>query len=118
MEIVLGGADLHTARESVKCRCGEDTDVLDTRLAGLNCVRRRRVCRGCGRRFTTWETTRVPSQMRYIAKNRAAETERIQKWRTAHPEKMARIRLREAARKEAAATGRPVNEIYQEWGCA
>lgn len=102
----------------MKCRCGSETEVVNTRLAGLNTVRRRRECVGCGRRFTTWETTRVPSQMRYAAKNRAAETERIRKWREAHPEKVARIRRREEARKEASATGRPVSEIYKEWGCS
>lgn len=38
----------------LKCSCGYDTDVIDSRVYN-NVVRRRRVCKHCKERFTTRE---------------------------------------------------------------
>jgi len=40
-------------------RCGGASEVKDSRpssIGGSSAVRRRRMCRGCGARWTTWET--------------------------------------------------------------
>lgn len=92
--------------------------VVDKRNKPNGEVHRRRQCDDCGRRFTTYECTCRPSQRRYAARNREAETARVRRWREENPEKVQRIRLREAARKEAKATGRPVKELYERFGCA
>lgn len=39
-----------------ECPCGGFIETLDTRLRGT-ATARRRVCRGCGERFTTYEIT-------------------------------------------------------------
>jgi hypothetical protein len=79
----------------MKCRCGGDTFVTDSRAGELNSIRRRRECETCAKRFTTWETAYAPHQKRWAAKNGAAA---IKKWREANPEKAAAIRLREKMR--------------------
>ena len=38
------------------CDCGGDTEVKDSRLTGNNTTRRRRRCKVCNERFTTYET--------------------------------------------------------------
>lgn len=39
-------------------RCGDDTRVSDSRPTAQGfSIRRRRICKGCGSRFTTFETT-------------------------------------------------------------
>jgi hypothetical protein len=44
-------------RHSIRCpRCDDATDVVDSRSIKHNAVRRRRRCRACGERFTTYET--------------------------------------------------------------
>jgi transcriptional regulator NrdR family protein len=65
--------------------------VVDKRN-GDGYVRRRRQCDDCGERFTSFETTWAPHQMRWAKKNGAAH---VAKWRAANPEKAAEIRLRE-----------------------
>jgi len=96
----------------MKCSsCGEETNVLDSRLTPDNFVRRRRVCTGCGRRTTTWESTRRPDtrdRSEYFAARYAAKT----------PEQKRRARLRRQARDEARTTGEPVETIYARWGVA
>ena len=74
----------------MKCRCGADTSVVDSRVVPDG-MRRRRQCEGCGKRFTTWETTYAPHQKRWAAANGAAA---VRKWREANPDKDAAIRLR------------------------
>lgn len=102
----------------MRCRCGGSTQVLDSRLDEYNCVRRRRVCTACGKRFSTWETTRKPHQLRAQQDDPAKNTARVKAWREANPEKMRRIRLREEARRESKRSGIPVAELYARWDCA
>ncbi len=102
----------------MKCRCGGDTFVTDTRaVPDVNGIRRRRECESCGRRITTYETTRAPHQIRWATKNREKSTAYVKAWREANPERIRRIRLREEARKQAAATGRKVADVYKAYGC-
>ena len=49
--------------------CVGDTRVLDSRLVDLHMIKRRRVCKKCGARFTTYETRIVP-QMGYYAEGK------------------------------------------------
>ena len=37
------------------CDCGGYTEVKDSRLTGKNTIRRRRYCKVCSERFTTYE---------------------------------------------------------------
>lgn len=97
----------------MKCRCGGDTFVVDSRNSEFNSIRRRRQCEVCDRRVTTYETVRKPTAQIYEKKNPG----RIKAWKLANPEKVRRYKLRERARQEAAEKGRPVAEIYKEWGC-
>ncbi len=51
----------------MKCeRCGGTTDVTDSRPVKTG-VRRRRACRACGHRFTTYEGTAEAFQLAHIA---------------------------------------------------
>jgi transcriptional regulator NrdR family protein len=42
----------------VRCSCGGDTRVVDSRIIGAS-LRRRRLCMECGKRFSTLETVLV-----------------------------------------------------------
>ncbi len=103
----------------MKCRCGGDTFVVDSRASELNTIRRRRQCETCGTRVTTWESTIKPT---VVLKHRDTLARRGRRfWNSKTIEERREIkkreRAREAARAEAAETGRPVADIYQEWGC-
>ena len=43
-----------------KHNCVGDTRVIVSRLVDIHMIKRRRVCKKCGARFTTYETTTVP----------------------------------------------------------
>lgn len=97
----------------MKCpRCGADTHVTDSRHTPDDFIRRRRACDN-GHRFSTYETTYAPSNIRWARKHGTA---RVAAWREKNPEKVERLRMREEARKEAKRTGEPVAVIYQRWG--
>lgn len=103
----------------MKCQCGGDTYVVDTRPGEMNTVRRRRQCEICERRVTTWESRYNPRQ---ILKERAAKAQLAKRWyHELSPEAKAarnkRYRLRAAARAEAKEKRRPVAEVYKEYGC-
>lgn len=101
----------------MKCpRCQSDTSVKDSRPTEENTIRRRRVCDGCGYRFNTYEMTKN------FARNRQKHLEYKDRWRKNNPEKLREQRkrdeLRRSARREAKATGTPVEQIYAQWGVA
>jgi len=56
----------------MKCiKCGKSTKVLDSRIEN-NCVRRRRLCKICALRFTTYETPE-PLNLKVIKRNEEIE---------------------------------------------
>lgn len=87
----------------MKCRCGGETFVNDSRAGAYDTIRRRRVCVDCGGRFTTYESRVSPIPALKLAADKVRNK---------------RKNLRRDARREAAQTGRPVEDIYKEWGCA
>lgn len=103
----------------MKCRCGADTQVTDSRAGAFDTIRRRRVCVACGGRFTTFESRIAPWVVEKHRASKAAKQKR--RWHERSEAERRAIKKREhtraAARTEAKATGRPVAEIYQEWGC-
>jgi transcriptional regulator NrdR family protein len=98
--------------------CGKDTAVKDSRPSDLNTIRRRRVCES-GHKTTTWESVVDPAS---ALRQRKAKAERQKRYIAQNPEAsreaMRRYRLRQSARNEAAASGRPIETIYQAWGVA
>lgn len=49
--------------QGITCsKCGGSTEVTDSRNGSFY-KRRRRECRDCGRRFSTYETTRIPTEI-------------------------------------------------------
>lgn len=50
----------------------EDTKVIDSRLLDDNSIRRRRLCEGCNKRFTTYERLEQP-EIIVIKKNNTVE---------------------------------------------
>jgi transcriptional regulator NrdR family protein len=98
--------------------CQSDTSVKDSRLQENGSIKRRRVC-VAGHSFSTWETTARPDAWEkrregwraWAAKQKQTDPEAMRaRWR--------RSKRRQMARAEAAATGRPVEAIYQAWGIA
>lgn len=99
----------------MRCRCGGDTQVTDSRVIEEG-MRRRRHCTSCNRRFTTYETTAKPAnhaarrdyKKRYDAERYAAQTD----------EQKLRAKMRREARRVAMETGRRPEALYKEWNCA
>lgn len=104
----------------MKCQCGAETTVVDTRDAPERTVRRIRRCTVCRLRFRTVESVgdiaikqleqrrakqRIRNKRAYDART---PEERKARWK--------RDRLRAAAREEARATGVSVGEVYKNWG--
>lgn len=102
----------------MKCRCGGETAVLDSRKGELDTIRRRRECETCGGRFTTYESTVSPLVVLRHRKSKAAKQRRL--YNALPPDERRALKkrghTRAAARREAQASGRPVNEVYAEWG--
>ncbi len=101
-----------------RCRSSE-TRVADSRPeAEGSVIRRRRICEapGCGYRFRTYESTFDPT------KERARKRRALTGWRAADPERARELdrrrNRRREARQEAARQGRPIEEVYREWGVA
>lgn len=102
----------------MKCRCGGDTFVTDSRAGELNTIRRRRQCESCNKRFTTYETSISPLAFQRW-KDTQSRVKRKMYDRMTPDQKSAlykRQNLRRRAREEAVASGRPVETVYKEWG--
>jgi len=100
-------------------KCQGPTSVIDSRSKPETVVRKRR-CDSCGFRFSTTEVSYSADR---IAKDRLRQREwaRQRRARETPEERVARIKrwkTRKAARKEAAETGEPVQQIYERWGVA
>lgn len=99
-------------------KCSGDTIVLDSRPAELNQIRRRRECVACKTRVTTWESTIPAGRVRQLQKAKAERQNRY--YHALDPDKrkamLKRQRLRHDAREEARRIGKPVDEIYAQWG--
>jgi hypothetical protein len=102
----------------MKCpHCQRDTFVKDSRPQADGSVRRRRVCRK-GHVTTTWETALNPrTHLNFQARNKR----HVKKWwESMTPEERAErqkfYRIRHMARKEAKATGQPLEALYERWG--
>ena len=99
-------------------RCNSETRVIDSRnhMSGKS-IRRRRECTN-GHRFETYELRINPEK--YVAKLQKDAARKKRMWDKMSPEERRAYKRREhrraEARQEAAATGRPVAEIYEEWG--
>ncbi len=105
----------------MKCRCGGETDVIDSRDGQHNTVRRRRECKVCGFRVTTYEAVGDENTL-MLLRYRASRREKQKRWwlNKSPDERRAwkkREHLRSDARKEAKLTGEPVAQIYIRWGC-
>jgi len=99
--------------------CQGKTSVKDTREMENGLVRRRRVCRR-GHITTTWESHLNP--LTHL-KARERNKRHVKNWwerldEQERAEKRKRYRMRTQARKEAAVTGLPVEQILQQWGVA
>lgn len=67
--------DVSGERLGIICpHCGGDTGVTDSRPSGNNTIRRRRRCRGCDLRFTTYEVVaeQNPEEMAEVLRKQAA----------------------------------------------
>lgn len=104
----------------MKCRCGGPTFVTNSRDAAYDTIRRRRECEVCGGRFTTYESRIAPWVVEKHRAGKAARQKRRWHQKTEAERRVIKKRehTRAAARAEAATSGRPVTEIYEEWGCA
>lgn len=105
----------------MKCSCGGETLVIETRnveVLGEPIIRRRRQCERCKARFSTFETSiDLPAMLRL----RLARREALKRFKAKMtPEERTafnkRNELRRQAREEARATGRRVASVYAEWG--
>lgn len=99
--------------------CHGKTSVKDSREVNGGLVRRRRACRK-GHITITWESHLNPAAH---LNARARNKRHVRNWweklgEDQRAEKRKYYRLRTQARKEAAVTGKPVEEIYQRWGVA
>lgn len=103
----------------MKCRCGGETTVFDTRDGAENTVRRQRECTSCGHRIRTIEIVGSIDVIRKYRDERRARKKRW--WGRMSPEQRrawkTRERLRTTARRETKETGEPVEQIYIRWGC-
>lgn len=97
-------------------RCRSETRVVSSRphVDDAAVTVRRRACAACPHRFETFESTINAARIRA---NRAREKARQ---RAVTPPELRRARIKRdnllrAARKEAAATGRPLPEILRAW---
>jgi hypothetical protein len=64
-----------TTQRGIACPvCGSDqSKVNETRhLASHNCIRRRKICRNCRARYTTYETLTPPSVINQMADHAAS----------------------------------------------
>lgn len=106
----------------MRCACGASTDVIESRSVRKGdgwTIRRRRVCRACGERLTTWETTEAAAAELQQSRKFRRDRRRRQRAALAKAERAAafkRVYLRRKAREEAAESGEPVAAIYQRWG--
>ena len=104
----------------MKCHCGGETEVIDTRPGPLNSIRRRRECVACGHRITTSEAlvhakrggARGPGP-RITPKSKAWLLLSNDERKAIHR----RNNLRAAARREARGSGEDLQTIYVRWGC-
>lgn len=102
----------------MKCpHCHRDTQVKDSRPQSDGSIRRRRSCRA-GHITITWETALNPTSH---LNARARNKRHVKKWwDSMSPEEQAErrkfYRVRNMARKEAKATGVPVETIFEQWG--
>ena len=97
--------------------CQGKTSVKDSREMDDGLVRRRRVCRR-GHVTITWESHLNPTAH---LKARARNKKHVKGWwsRMSKEERAERhkfYRIRHMARKEAKATGQPVEAIFELWG--
>lgn len=93
----------------MKCGCGHDTRVVDSRhSAGV--VRRRRVCEHCGTRTTTWETTTPPPKPPKPPKPPVDEREREIKRQI----RLARQAVLKRRRREAMTPEQRAEMLYRE----
>lgn len=103
----------------MRCKCGAETQVTDSRASAFDTIRRRRECTACGGRFTTYESRIAPWVVEKHRASRAAMEKR--RWHAKSIEERRQIKKREhtraAARTEAAVSGRPLDTVYEEWGC-
>jgi transcriptional regulator NrdR family protein len=105
----------------MKCRCGGETTVLDSRPGPLNSVKRVRACVSCGLRVKTLETD-APVDLDVLRRHRKTRRDSARRtWAKLTPEQRywanKRKKLRQAARREARRSGEPVAQIYVRWGC-
>lgn len=106
----------------MKCRCGGETQVLDSRNGPMNTVKRVRRCTICGYRVKTIEAV-GDSATEFLMRHRKARREKQKRWwNSLSPEERRAWKKREytraSARREARETGEPVEQIYIRWGCA
>jgi transcriptional regulator NrdR family protein len=87
----------------MKCRCGGETFVTNSRDGRYGTIRRRRECDACGERFTTYESRLSPIPALKLAADKVRNK---------------RKNTRAAARAEARRLGQPVEDLYEKWGCA
>lgn len=106
----------------MKCACGGDTMVAESRLrADDGIVRRIRECRVCARRFTTFEGRIDPEVFERARQAMLVASSTPSPLRPPCSKQgptVVRRSLRTKAKQEAAATGEPVEKIYQRWGVA
>jgi len=105
----------------MKCRCGGETNVLDTRDGPRNTVKRIRRCTVCGFKVKTIESV-GDYATEFLLRHREKRRERQKRWwNSLSPDERRawkkREHLRSDARKEAKLTGEPVDQIYIRWGC-
>lgn len=101
----------------MKCKCGGDTRVTDSRTPDPRCVKRRRVCEACGESFATYESRDKPWQLQPAAK---ANAERMKARREADPElwkaRGRAQRLKRKAKEYAKESGQPLDQVFKAFG--
>lgn len=95
-------------------KCHHDTTVVESRFwASDHSIRRRRRCTECGHLVRTCEV--VADVQITLPKEERVKVRKAKKRATTEEQRQVQ-NMRSAAYKEHYATGRPIEEIYAQWG--